>query len=40
VFNETVALHDSKFQGRSVVNAITNLGLVRETPRVVFGTHY
>ena len=40
VFNKTVALHDSKFQGPSVVNAITNLGLVRETPRVVFGTHY
>jgi hypothetical protein len=40
VFNKTVALHDSKFQGQSVVNAITNLGLMRETPRVVFGTHY
>ena len=40
VFNKTVALHDSKFQGQSVVNAITNLGLVKETPRVVFGTHY
>ena len=40
VFNKTVALHDSKFQGRSVTNAISHLGLVRETPRVVFGTHY
>ena len=40
VFNKTVALHDSKFQGISVVRAITNLGLMRETPRVVFGTHY
>ena len=40
VFNKTVALHDGKFQGRSVVNAITNLGLVKETPRVVFSTHY
>ena len=40
VFNKTVALHDGKFQGKGVIGAITNLGLVRETPRVVFGTHY
>tara|TARA_B100001057_G_scaffold345482_1_gene346591 strand:- start:4090 stop:5571 length:1482 start_codon:yes stop_codon:yes gene_type:complete len=40
IFNRTVALHDSKFQGRSVTNAIADLGLVKETPRVVFGTHY
>lgn len=40
VYQKTVALHDSKFQGQSLMCAITNLGLVRETPRVVFGTHY
>ena len=40
VFRKTVALHDAKFQGQRLVHAITNLGLVRETPRVVFGTHY
>ena len=40
VFRKTVALHDAKFQGRSVTNAIAHLGLIRETPRVVFGTHY
>ena len=40
VFRKTVALHDAKFQGQRLVHAITNLGLVRETPRVMFGTHY
>ena len=40
VFNRIVALHDSKFQGRSVTNAIAHLGLVKETPRVVFSAHY
>ena len=40
VFHRTVALHDSKFQGPSVTNAIAHLGLVKETPRVVFSTHY
>jgi len=40
VFNRTVALHDSKFQGPSVTNAVAHLGLVKETPRVVFSTHY
>jgi len=34
---QTVALHDAKFQGDSVTNAITRAGLYRETPRVVFG---
>ena len=33
---QTVALHDSKFQGDSVTNAITRAGLYRETPRAVF----
>jgi hypothetical protein len=40
VHNKTVALHSGKFQGRSVVNAITTLGLVQETPRVMFSAHY
>lgn len=40
VFNKTVALHDGKFQGKGVISAITNLGLVRETPRVIFQMHY
>ena len=40
VFNKTVALHDGKFQGKGVIGAITNLGLVRETPRVIFQMHY
>jgi len=35
----TVALHDSKFQGDSVTNAITRAGLYRETPRAVFAMH-
>ena len=33
---QTVALHDAKFQGDSVANAITRAGLFRETPRAVF----
>lgn len=33
---QTVALHDGKFQGDSVTNAITRAGLYRETPRAVF----
>ena len=33
----TVALHDSKFQGESVTRAIRAAGLLRRTPRVVFG---
>jgi len=33
---QTVALHDAKFQGDSVTNAITRAGLFRETPRTVF----
>ena len=40
VYNKTVALHNSKFQGRSVVNAIATLGLVKDTPRAIFSTHY
>ena len=35
----TVALHDAKFQGDSVTNAITRAGLWRETPRAVFAMH-
>ena len=35
---QTVALHDGKFQGDSVTNAITRAGLYRETPRAVFAT--
>jgi len=35
---QTVALHDGKFQGDSVTNAITRAGLHRETPRAVFAT--
>ena len=35
----TVALHDAKFQGDSVTNAITRAGLGRETPRAVFAMH-
>ncbi len=33
---QTVALHDSKFQGDSATDAITRAGLWRETPRAVF----
>jgi hypothetical protein len=33
---QTVALHDSKFQGDGVTNAIARAGLYRETPRAVF----
>ena len=33
---QTVALHDAKFQGDSVANAIARAGLYRETPRAVF----
>lgn len=40
VYNRTVALHDGKFRGRSVVNAIATLGLVEDTPRQMFGTSY
>jgi hypothetical protein len=40
VHNRAVALHSGKFQGRSVVNAIATLGLVKDTPRVIFSTHY
>ena len=36
----TVALHDGKFQGESVIRAIRKAGLVRKTPRVVFSMHY
>jgi len=32
-----IALHDSKFQGESVTRAIRAAGLMRRTPRVVFG---
>jgi ribosomal protein L37AE/L43A len=40
VHHKIVALHNGKFQGRSVTNAIAELGLVRETPRVIFQMHY
>jgi hypothetical protein len=36
VHRQTVALHDAKFQGDSVANAITRAGLYRETPRAVY----
>ena len=37
---QTVALHDSKFQGESVTRAIREVGLVLRTPRVVFSLNY
>lgn len=40
VHMQTVALHDSKFQGESVRAAIRNAGLVFKTPRVVFGAKF
>lgn len=36
---QTVALHDSKFQGDGVTDAIARAGLWRETPRAVFAMH-
>jgi len=35
-----VALHDSKFQGESVTDAVQKAGLLLKTPRVVFSTNY
>lgn len=35
-----IALHDSKFQGRSVTDAVQKAGLLLKTPRVVFSTNY
>ena len=38
VHAKTVALHDSKYQGKAVTNAIISSGLLKKTPRVVFGS--
>ena len=37
VHASAVALHDSKYQGREIADAITKAGLLRKTPGVIFG---
>ena len=37
VHASAVALHDSKYQGKAITDAIAKAGLLQKTPRVIFG---